>query len=60
MRDVRDVHFLCNLKRLNILITKFQKHKIRIGVTGEFKYFASLLGNCGFNLSVATMVRLDQ
>lgn len=36
----------------------FQKHKIQIGVTGEFKYFASLFGNGGFNPSVATIVRI--
>jgi hypothetical protein len=42
---MHDVQFLCNLKRLNILIPVFQKHKIQIGVTGDFKYFASLFGN---------------
>jgi hypothetical protein len=53
---MHDVQFLCNLKRLNILIPVFEKHKIQIGVTGDFKYFASLFGNRGFNPSVASMV----
>ena len=53
---MHDVQFLCNLKRLNILIPVFQKHKIQIGVTGDFKYFASLFGNWGFNPSVASMI----
>jgi hypothetical protein len=32
-------------ERLNIVMPMFQKYKIQIGVTGDFKYFASLFGN---------------
>lgn len=53
---MHDVQFLCNLKRLNILVPMFPKYKIRIERHSGIQIFCKFIWKLGLNPSVASMI----